>query len=395
MAGKIDYADILKRAQGIKQEIIDLRRDFHAHPELGLEEKRTCKVIQDYLDKLGIRHETVAGTSTIGYVGEGTENIVALRADIDALPLQELNDVPYKSVFEGKMHACGHDAHAAMLLGAAKLLAQFKGSIKGQVRLLFQAAEENGRAARDMCASGAVKGAKRAFALHVASDLPVGKVCFSAELTNASVDRFTIKVKGRSSHIATPNLAADALYVASQIVIGIQAIRTRQIIPTESVLFCVGRFTSGTTYNVIAETAELEGTVRSITTQTREFVKSQIDKVASLTARMYGAEAAVEWDDIAYQVINDETATKEALSVAEGLFGKDNVQDKKPLSMGGDNFAEFLKEVPGSYGQLGSSNPNKPGTQKCGHNGHFDIDEDCLTKGTALYTALALSEVLK
>ena len=246
-----------------KEYMISLRRDFHRHPELSLQERRTAGVIEQELERFEISHTRIGATGVLGIL-RGTQSgsgVVALRADIDALPIQETNDVEYRSQTDGIMHACGHDAHTASLLGAAKVLSQNRDSFGGELRFLFQPAEETGKGAPDFINAGALDGAERILGLHSAPDLPLGTIGLTPGLNNAAVDHFRILVHGKAAHVSTPQLGADALYAASQIVVAIQGLVARRSSPVEPVLLGVGKFAAGTTYNAVAEYADRKSVV--------------------------------------------------------------------------------------------------------------------------------------
>lgn len=379
------------REQIQKEYLVSLRREFHRHPELALHETRTAETIERELDRFDISHSRVGKTGVLGVLHGEIERcgIVALRADIDALPIQETNDVEYRSQTDGVMHACGHDAHTACLLGAARVLSENRSNFGGEVRFLFQPAEETGGGALDFIEAGALDGVERVFGLHSAPDLPLGTIGITPGLNNAAVDLFRILVHGKSAHVSTPQLGADALYAASQIVVAIQGLVTRRTSPVEPVILGVGKLHSGTTYNALAENAELEGTTRTISQEMRMQVRQWIDQTAEQVAALSGAEAKVLWTDVTPALVNDPQASREAAEVAKGLGSDVLVITNRPLSLGGDNFAEYLLRVPGCYAYLGTSNPQRPGTQISLHNGCFDLDEDALVLGASLYAGYA------
>lgn len=373
--------------------LIALRREFHRHPELSLREYRTAQRIEEELDRFGIPHTRIGETGVLGVLrGAGSGNgVVVLRADIDALPIQEARSPEYASETPGVMHACGHDAHAACLLGAAKLLAEHRADFGGEIRLIFQPAEEVGQGAKPFVEAGALEGACRVFGLHVASDLPAGSVGLKPGLNNAAVDHFRIAVHGKSAHVSTPQLGVDALYIASQIVVALQGLVTRRTAAVEPVILGVGTLRAGTTYNALAEFAVLEGTTRTISRETRERVRAMVDQTAANIAAISGGTAEVVWTDFAAPLINDPAVCREAAAVAERLFGPGRVITDRPLSLSGDNFAEFQLHVPGTYAYLGTGNPALPATMSAGHSVTFDVDEATLPLGAGLYAEYALS----
>lgn len=373
-----------------------LRRAFHRCPELGLREYETAKRIEAELDRFAIPHVRVGETGVLGTLrgaGQGG-GAVALRADIDALPIEETNPADYRSQTPGVMHACGHDFHTACLLGAAGLLAEHRDRFGGEVRLIFQPGEEIGEGARPFVAAGALEGASRVFGLHTAHDLPSGTVGLKPGLNNASVDHFRLTVQGKASHVSTPQLGVDALYIASQIVVALQGMVTRRTSPVEPVIIGVGMLHAGTTYNALAESAVLEGTVRTVSRESRERVRGQVAQTAESIAVLYGGSAEIEWGDFAPPLINDPAACREAAEMVGWLWGDGvTVTADRPLSLAGDNFAEFLLHLPGAYAYLGTGNPALPNTLNPAHNGNFDVDEGMLPLGAGLYAGYALSSL--
>lgn len=371
-----------------------LRRELHRRPELSLREYRTAEVIERELDSMGVPHTRVGETGVLGTVrGVGAGPVVALRADIDALPLQELNETEYRSACDGVMHACGHDGHTACLLGAAKLLSARRGAFSGEVRLIFQPAEEIGKGAKPFIEAGVLAGAERVFGLHTAYDVPSGTVGLKPGLNNASVDYFRITVHGRSSHVSQPHRGVDALYIASQFVVALQGLVARRTDPTEPVIAGVGTLRAGTTYNALAETAVLEGTTRTVSHETRDWLNGEVEALAKQTAAAFGGSAEVYWDDFTPPLLNDPGVCAEAAAVVEALRGPGHVKTDRALSLSGDNFAEFLDCVPGAYAYLGTGDPEKPRTMYPNHNGRFDMDEDALALGAALLAGYALSRM--
>lgn len=385
-------SELFNSAKALLPELTACRRELHAHPELGLNEVRTAAFIEAKLDAWNITHYRVDQTNVVGILkGEKSGgHTIALRADIDALPIQELNDAPYRSQTDGVMHACGHDAHTTCLLGAAQLLNQRRTDFGGEVRFLFQSAEEIGRGAEELIDAGALKGVERVFGLHTAHEIPIGTVSLTPGLNNAAVDRFVIKIHGKAAHVSTPELGADALYIASHIVVALQSMVTRCSSPVEPVLLGIGRFYSGTTYNALAEEAELEGTTRTITPERRAWARAKINETADKIASLYGGTAEVIWEGICSALYNDTQVCAEATEAAEAALDGVTISHDRPFSLGGDNFAEYTLALPGAYAYLGTGNNALPGTLNAAHNGHFDIDEAALPIGAALYASYAL-----
>lgn len=378
--------------------LIGLRRHFHAHPEASLEEYETAKKIEEELDKSGIPHKRVGDTGVYAWIdGTGPEGAkgqrtMALRADTDALRMEDLKEgVPYRSQKEGLCHACGHDAHTAMLLTAAKVLQAKKNEFSGQIRLFFQQAEEIGAGARQFVAAGLMESVDRVYGSHVCSSLPAGTISLTPGPRNASCDYFRIRITGKGAHVSTPHLGVDALYIASQIVVNLQSIVARRTDPLDTVVVGVGKLTAGTAYNIVAEQAELEGTTRCFSPETRERTNRRVRETAEELCRLYGAEAEVEFKDFAAPLINDSTAAAEATRVAEEIYGPDRIIHDQQKALGADDFADYLAKAKGIYGFIGTGNPADPNTLSAHHHGLFDLDEESLLGGCNLYVDYALA----
>lgn len=387
--------EIKKIAESERDYIVSLRRDFHAHPELALCEFRTAEVIERELESFGIEHERVGETGVLGILKGnakicGKHNVVLLRADIDALPISECNKCDYVSQNTGVMHACGHDVHTACLLGAAKILSKLKDDFSGEVRFVFQQAEEIGAGAKIFLADeNIMRGVERVFGLHVAPDLKSGSVGIKAGQNNAAVDYFKIEVKGKSTHVSTPHLGVDALYIASHIVVAVQSIVTRLSTPIEPLLIGIGKLSAGTAYNAVAENAVLEGTTRTLSEEARKKTKSHINEIAQSIAALYGGEAILEWKNFTSSLSNDKNVCDEVSAVAEKIFGHENIVYDRTVSLGGDDMAEFLLKASGTYAYLGTRNDKQPETQNSVHTVNFNVDENVLPLGTTLYAAVA------
>lgn len=389
--------DLMNQVQADHDYVVGLRRYFHQHPELPKEEFGTQIRIEQELDKLGIFHRRVAGTGVYAELTglgpaplNGHTHTIVLRADIDALPVTEDSGASYASQYSGKMHACGHDAHTAALIGAARILSSNREKFSGKVIFTWQPGEEIGYGARVIIDEGNIDTADRSFGLHLASNVPVGSVVLMPGPNNASVDWFRIQIHGLGCHVSTPEQGVDAAYIASQIVVAAQALITRRTSPMDNVLIGIGKITAGTAYNVVAQEAELEGTIRVLTPELRKEIKTRLTSLAESTAALYGGSAELTWKDFTSPLINDPAATAEAQKAAVSLFGAEKVICQRQPALGGDDFAEYILRVPGVYAYVGSANPSKPNTQLAHHNSCFDIDEDCLTVATALYSCYAV-----
>ncbi len=372
-----------------EEEMIAFRRDLHQHPELQWEEFRTTQKVADEMDKLGIPYRKTVPTGLIAeLVGGNPGKTVALRADMDALPVQELNEgLAYKSLEDGKMHACGHDAHTAMLVTAAKALKEIQSDIKGTIRFIFQPSEENAKGAKAMVEQGAVEEVDNVFGIHIWSQMPSGKVSCVVGSSFASADIFTIDFTGRGGHGAMPDACIDATMVASAFVMNVQAIVSRETHPLDPVVVTIGRMDVGTRFNVIAENARLEGTVRCFSIETRERVKKAIQRYAEHTALTYGATAAVDYQYGTLPVVNDEKDALFAQKIIQDSFGEDALLQEPPTT-GGEDFSYFTEYTPGCFALVGCGNPDKD-TEWAHHHGKFNVDEDAMKMGAEMYAQYA------
>lgn len=379
----------LDEAKSLKSYMVELRNYFHSHPELGLYEFNTCKKIEEELDKYKIKHYRVKDTNVIAEFDTGKlGKTLFLRADIDALPIQEANNVPYKSQNPGVMHACGHDGHTAYMIGAARLIKNHLTEFSGKVIIAFQAAEEIGKGARDIIAAGVLDNVDRTFGIHFQTGMDVGKIGVVSGADMASCDRFLIKITGKAGHITTPQNCVDSLFIAAQIASQLQTVVSRLISPVEGALIGVGRITSGTTYNIIPGSAELEGTIRAFTDVSRKKLYNAITKISEDVASEYGGKADVQIEDICDACFNDEKAAAEIVESSIKLVGKENTITNLQKRFGSDNFADYFRKAPGCYVHVGSSDSDA--TRWAHHNEHFDLAED----STVYAAGLALQYTL-
>lgn len=376
------------------KEIIDIRRHIHKNPELGGSEFNTAKFIESKLKSFGIPFKRIAKTGVIGTIlGSQKDKTIALRADIDALPVFEKNDVGYKSVNNGIMHACGHDAHIAIMLGAAKLLQNKKDTLKGNVRLIFQPSEETSNGAKSMIVSGALKNPNVDFILatHVSPWIKSGKIAFKYNEMMAGVDRLKIEIIGEIAHGAYPQEGKDALVACSIFINMVQSISSRELDPLENSVITFGKVEGGDAYNVICNKVTLYGTVRTFNNKTRKFIKMSIlNKLKSLQ-QSYGIKCVVEYNSIGEPLINNPEITKYCIGTAEEFYGKNNVEILQKPSMGGEDFSEYLKIVSGNFIYIGTSK-NKA-TSNSWHHTNFNIDENALPKASK-YIAYTVSKFL-
>lgn len=388
--------EILKIAKEIKQEIIDARRQIHMHPETGFEEKETSEFVIKKLKELDLEIQTkVAKYGVIATIrgGAGKGKTIAIRADMDALSMQELNDVPYKSKVDGKMHACGHDAHTAILLGVAKILVKLKDKIKGNVKLFFQPAEEGLGGALPMVKEGALKDpdVSAVIALHVEDEVEVSKIKIIDGPISASSDVLSINITGKGGHAAYPHDAIDPIMVSAQIINAIQTVASRYTDPLNPVVVTIATFHSGSIYNVIPDSAQLTGSIRALSPKVRDETHAHLHKIIKGVAESFGAKAEVDIKRGYSPGINTvelNTIFKEA---ADELFGPDTAYTKNVPGMGAEDFFEFSDNyrIPVSMFHLGIRN-DKKGINYPIHNPRFDIDEDALPIG---YSVLAFTAI--
>lgn len=381
--------NVKEEIKNYKDYIVSMRRDFHKYPEKSGEEIRTSKRIKEELEGMGIPYKSVANTGVIGTIkGKNSGKTIALRADMDAISVFEESDVDYKSKDDGMMHACGHDGHMAMLLGAAKLLNDNKDKINGTVNLLFQPAEEIAKGAKAMIEDGALEDVDGVFGIHLWGDLDYGKVSVEEGPVMASADIFKITIKGKGGHGSLPHQGIDAAVVACAIVMNLQTIVSRETSPIEPVVISIGSIKSGTRFNVIASDAILEGTARCFNPTLREEIPKMIERIIKHTAEAYRAEASLEYTFGMPTSINNEECSKLAKNSIKKIIGKDGIGYMPKLTIGED-MAEYLNRVPGVIALVGSKNECK-GCIYPNHHGKFDIDEDSLEIGAALHVQYAL-----
>ena len=377
--------EIINFSKELKDYIIEKRRDFHMNPELGYEEYRTSEIVSNELKELGYKVFKTAGTGVVGLLNEGKRYIVALRADMDALPINEENDVPYRSRVAGKMHACGHDAHTAMLLGAARVLSRIKDRLKGTIKLIFQPAEEGGLGAKKVVEEGVVDDVEAIFGLHVWSDLDSGKIGVREGPMMASADAFKVVIKGMGGHAASPHEAIDPIAIAGSLLNIYQRIVTREIDPLEPAVITVASINAGTTFNVIPERIEMKGTIRTFNKDVRDYIVKRMEEITIKYSDALRAEAEFELvEDYIPPTINDPDLTNFAKEVLKPLG---EIVSPKP-TMGAEDFSFYTGKTRGLYVILGIRNKDK-GIVYPHHHPRFDVDEDVLWIGTAIYSILA------
>lgn len=380
---------MIEQARALQDRLSAWRRTIHMHPEPGFQEFSTAALVAEALREAGIRVETgIGGTGVVGYLGQGPPT-VALRADMDALPIQELNDVPYASQVPGMMHACGHDAHVAILLGTATLLAKAPLS-RGQVRFLFQPSEEgmgqDGKSgAMRMIEDGVLEGVDAIFGLHVFPDTPVGTVGVIPGPAFAAADSFHLVVRGQGGHGAYPHRTVDPIVLSAQVITAIQTIVARRLRPFDSGVITVGSIHGGTKSNIIPEEVKLSGTIRSFRPEVRDLLHAELERACGI-ARVLGGDFALQIGEGYPPTVNDARMAAFVRKVAGELLGADKVHTPDP-EMGAEDFSFFLEKVPGCYFRLGTGSPGGPTAGL--HSPHFDIDETALPVGVAVLSEIA------
>lgn len=391
--------DLSSQAQGLLDDMITLRRDLHRHPELGLENTWTKGRLLDALAPLGLRVRESATSSGVTAVLDGGSDgpTMLLRADTDALPLHEDADIEFRSGDGDKMHACGHDLHVAMLVGAAKLLKGRQKQIKGQVLFMFQPGEEGYHGAKFMLEDGLLDDAgevTRAFAIHVGGNVPSGLVTIKGGPQMASADEFHVIIRGRGGHASAPHHALDPIPIACEIVIALQTMVTRRIDAFDPGVITVGKIVGGTTDNVIPETASITGTIRAVSERTRTALHSGIRRVADHIAAAHEAVAEIEVIFGFPVTVNDAHVADDVLRVAGAAFGERSVLRMPQPVMGAEDFSYVLQKVPGAMAFLGACPPEIPlPTAAPNHSNLVRFDESAMTKGMALHVAMTLDHL--
>jgi amidohydrolase len=366
--------------------VIADRRDLHQHPELGFQEVRTSRFVAERLAALGVA-DIRTGIATTGVTGlihgsrPGSGPTVLLRADMDALPIQEENEVDYRSTHDGIMHACGHDAHTAMLLGVARLLQERRDAFAGTVKVLFQPAEEGGGGAAVMIEEGVLNdpAVDVAFGMHMAQEVPIGLIELRAGPAMAASDSFTLVIQGKGGHGARPQSTIDPIAVGAQIVVALQTLVSRELDPTEQGVVTVGAFRAGEAANVIPDTAELRGTVRSFTPENRQLLAGRIETMVRGIATAMRADVNFRYRFGYPPTVNDAAMTDLVRTAAAEVVGPDRVREG-PQHMGAEDFSYFLERVPGCFFFVGSKNDER-GLVWGHHHPRFDIDEASLGIG--------------
>ena len=390
--------NLRKEAEEIKNLLINLRRDFHENPELGFEEWRTSGKIKDFLKEEGIEYIETAKTGVCGII-RGTlkddskkDRCIALRADIDGLPMDDKKTCSYSSKVKGRMHACGHDAHTTILLGAAKLLNRHKDKFSGTVKLLFEPAEETTGGAPIMIREGVLENPRveKIIGLHVEETLDAGEIMIKKGVVNAASNPFTIKVKGKGGHGAYPHMAIDPIVMASQVVLGLQSIVSREIKPVNPAVVTVGSINGGTAQNIIPDEVTLKGVIRTMTLEDRAYAKERLEEISKSICKAMRGDCEVEIEESYPCLYNNSSLVELVSEAAKEIIGDENVKEQEAPKLGVESFAYFALERDSAFYFLGARNVEKNIIYSA-HNSRFDIDENLLPIGVSIQCRAALN----
>ncbi len=388
--------DFISEANAMRDELVARRRDFHMHPEIAFEEFRTAGIVAEELNKLGLEVQTGVGKTGVVGILEGDKDgpTVLVRADMDALPVQEANQADYVSTIEGKMHACGHDGHTAIGLGVARLFSQHRDKLAGRIKFVFQPAEEIGAGALAMIDDGVLNNPRPdvALGLHLWNTQPVGTLNVQDGPVMAGISRFEIEITGRGGHGAMPHETIDPIVCAAQITLALQTIVSRNANPFETAVVSIGMLQAGTALNVIPQTATIAGTFRIFTEEMREIVKTRMTAIAEHTAAAMGCESQIVIEDKMSPVLNDSTVMNRVRNAWEKLGQQDNFTFERTTAS--EDVGALMQEIPGVFFFLGSGNDEKE-LNFSHHHPRFDFDEDALPLGVATLSAAVAEYILE
>jgi amidohydrolase len=379
----------LERARELQAEVVGWRRFFHENPEPASREFGTARKVAEVLEGLSVETRMMAGGCGVrGFLPGGRRGkTIALRADIDALPMPEETNLPFRSRNPGVFHGCGHDAHAAMLLGAARILSSWRSELPGNVIFIFQPAEETGEGAGKMVAEGVLEKADAVFGVHVSAAFPSGTLHCKPGPLMAAGDFFDVKISGKGGHGGMPQAAVDPIAIASQAIAAVQTILSREVDPLESAVVSVCRIQAGSAYNIIPDFATFGGTLRAHTSELREYLPRRVEEIVRGVAASLRGDCEFTLHRRFPPTANDERMTSFVAAIAREILGAEKVFPMKPL-MGSEDFAFYLEKVPGAFVFLGGKNESK-GIVYPQHHPKFDLDEDTLPFGTAMHAAVA------
>ncbi len=391
----MNFKDITRSVENLNEWIINIRRDIHKTPELSMDEFQTKEKIKKYLDEIGIDYyefETHRGI-VAQIIANSSYETIAIRADIDALPIKEKNNTPYKSKNEGIMHACGHDAHTAMLLGACKVLYDYRADLKVNVKFFFQAAEEKYGGAKYLIKDNCMINPKvdYMFGLHVQPYLETGFIECKKGILNANSSSITIKIKGKRAHGAYPENGIDAMICAAQVITSLQSIISRNLPASQMSVLTLGKINGGEAQNIICENIEINGTVRALDEQSRSDIINRARNIIENTAKAYGCEGILVSEVSGYpSVINDGELVDIIRENTSRLLGENSYKEKEYPSMGAEDFSFYTQGIKGAFFHLGCGNKEK-NIKSLIHTDTFDIDERCLSIGTSMHIFNVLS----
>lgn len=377
--------NFLKKAKDMQDELVGIRRDIHMHPELDYDLSRTQEKIKKFLKNEGIEYVESAGSGICAIIRGNGEKTIGLRADMDALPIQDMKKCDYASKVKGKMHACGHDAHTTILLGAAKILNSIKDQLKGNVKLFFEPAEETTGGAKVMIKEGVLENphVDRVIGLHVEEGIETGKIGVRYGVVNAASNPFTIKIKGMGAHGARPNTGIDPVLMSSYVIVALQEIISRELPPTDAGVLTIGSIHGGTAQNIIPDEVTISGIIRTMKTEHREYVKKRLREITEGIVKSMRGSCTIDIEESYPCLYNDAAAIKDVVSAASLIIEQDNIITLESPSMGVESFAYFSMERPSAFYYLGSGNKSK-GTDHPAHGNLFDVDEDCIPIGVAI-----------
>lgn len=377
--------NFLKMAKDIQDELITIRRDFHMYPEVDFDLERTIEKIKEFLDREGIEYFQTSKNGICGIIRGKGEKTIGIRADMDALPMEEKRKCDYSSKIEGRMHACGHDVHTTILLGAAKVLNNIKEQLNGNVKLIFEPAEETTGGAEHMIEEGVLDNPKvdAVIGLHVEPNLEVGKIGIKRDVVNAASNPFNIKIKGKGGHGAYPHSTVDPITISANVITAVQSIVSREIQPTNPAVITIGSIHGGTTQNIIPDEVKISGIIRTMTLEDREYVKKRLVEVTKGIVESMRGSCEVNIQESYPCLYNDDNMVDVLKNSAKNVIKNEDIVMLQKPTMGVESFAYFSLERPSVFYYLGTGNKEKDTTYPL-HSSFFDVDEECIVVGVAV-----------